>query len=384
MFFGAIIDSHSHSAEIALVFEQLHGESLQCFIGVPPDRPDTRIRHHVILDVCSAMRYLHTTSPCIVHGDLKASNVFVEFVTSPTPRSKLLDFGLSRLITRHVQILGGTKAWEAPECLKDRKIRPSPAADVFSLGLLARFIITGLKPQRTDPSRCWPPIHADWFNVQPPIHADVGLLKECIALCSECLQPDAIHRPDVATIHAIVLAWRSDHVPPSPIKSTSSAGGLNTLTWKDALCRVRRSLTHELRAEKLVKTDFATVDPGQNCLWLDLALDGYPILACTKSCIGAFGPVGPRFLTWVSDAPLFEEWIQTCINEQSSGDVVSTPTIQTRFRSPAGFSFVGKCLSELLVPHDDEDDGCASMCISRVTLSDLQFETVNTPQVLSL
>jgi len=67
MFFGACIDSKS--AEIALVFEQLQGQLLQCFIEVPPGRPGSRGRHQIILDVSSALRYLHTASPCIVHGD---------------------------------------------------------------------------------------------------------------------------------------------------------------------------------------------------------------------------------------------------------------------------------------------------------------------------
>merc|ERR1719265_346321 len=103
------------------------------------------IGYRVMLDVCSALRYLHSHRPPIVHGDLKGSNVFVEFVDAPTPRAKLLDFGLSRIVSKDSAPLSGTPNWMAPE-ITTGKVKPSPRADVFSLGLLLHFIVTGLKP----------------------------------------------------------------------------------------------------------------------------------------------------------------------------------------------------------------------------------------------
>ena len=237
LFFGACIDASS--GEIALVHEQLHGKTLQDFICVPPALPDTRRRHHLILDVCSALRYLHSHQPCIVHGDLKGSNVFVEFLSASTPRAKLLDFGLSRLVTRHVAPLGGTRAWKAPE-ITDRTVKPGPAADIFSLGLLARFVVTGVRPEEGQSNLVIP-------------SSEVGLSRECSMLCHGCLQWEAIRRPDMATVHATVLAWQSGvfdtpqchSLLVSFVPRSAYSTGTQTVTLQDALRQVRESLWRE-------------------------------------------------------------------------------------------------------------------------------------------
>eukprot|EP00747_Dinoflagellata_sp_TGD_P126610 gnl/TRDRNA2_/TRDRNA2_174301_c0_seq2.p1 gnl/TRDRNA2_/TRDRNA2_174301_c0~~gnl/TRDRNA2_/TRDRNA2_174301_c0_seq2.p1 ORF type:complete len:174 (+),score=7.51 gnl/TRDRNA2_/TRDRNA2_174301_c0_seq2:80-523(+) len=60
-------------------------------------------------------------------------------------RAKLLDFGLSRVLTKRARPLGGTLNWMAPELICT-KVLPSPAADVFSYGRLIHFITTAQTP----------------------------------------------------------------------------------------------------------------------------------------------------------------------------------------------------------------------------------------------
>jgi serine/threonine protein kinase len=102
-----------------------------------------------MLGVASALRYMHSRYPAVVHGDLKDSNVFVQTGAghcrgSCPPIAKLLDFGLSRVLTKHAKPLGGTPRWAAPEIFSG--LPPSTAADVFSFGLLVYFITTGIHP----------------------------------------------------------------------------------------------------------------------------------------------------------------------------------------------------------------------------------------------
>jgi len=71
------------------------------------------------LGICRAPLCLHTRSPSIVHGDLKPSNVLVETRLrqqgGTCAHARLLDFGLSRALTRNPKPLGGTMRWAAPE-----------------------------------------------------------------------------------------------------------------------------------------------------------------------------------------------------------------------------------------------------------------------------
>ena len=89
--------------------------SLSGFIGVPPEGPETFARYKIILDICSALHLLHANNPCIVHGDLKGSNVFVELLHASVLRANLIDVGISCLRTKHAKQLGGTQGWMAPE-----------------------------------------------------------------------------------------------------------------------------------------------------------------------------------------------------------------------------------------------------------------------------
>merc|ERR1740121_61007 len=67
-------------------------------------------------------------------------------------RAKLIDFGLSRLLTKHAEPLGGTLNWMAPElvCSLSRR-KPAPSADVFSFGRLLFIIATGQTPLQVMP-----------------------------------------------------------------------------------------------------------------------------------------------------------------------------------------------------------------------------------------
>eukprot|EP00971_Amphidinium_carterae_P270046 5357412-Amphidinium_carterae.1 len=144
LFFGACINPGT--GELMLVFEWVRGQSLDRFIGKPPDDPDTCSRYQILMEICCALRYLHAQDPLIVHGDLKASNVLIEN-WKEGPRAKLIDFGLSRLMSqRPTAPLGGSLHWVAPEVVQDPTMQPSPNADTFSFGRLAFFTVTGRMP----------------------------------------------------------------------------------------------------------------------------------------------------------------------------------------------------------------------------------------------
>ncbi|CAG8702029.1 16851_t:CDS:2, partial [Acaulospora colombiana] len=77
--------------------------------GVKAGMPDNilhepRERHHI--DSSSAIQYLHSQDPPLIHGDLKPANVLVD----ATGRAQVCDFGLARLLSEESMGMTTTSA----------------------------------------------------------------------------------------------------------------------------------------------------------------------------------------------------------------------------------------------------------------------------------
>jgi serine/threonine protein kinase len=130
-----------------LAMELLSGVSLHDLVtkrgGL--DLPDART---IIAHVCHAMAAAHRVS--IVHRDLKPENVFIANSQREggTFVAKVLDFGIAKVVADS-QSAGfsqtasiGTPLWMAPEQADPRGVI-TPATDLWPLGLIAFFMLTG-------------------------------------------------------------------------------------------------------------------------------------------------------------------------------------------------------------------------------------------------
>lgn len=97
------------------------------------------VKVRYLIQAFEALAYLHRRG--IIHRDLKHSNVLVS-----GGRVKVLDFGLS-LFNQEARELGGviagTSGFIAPELLVRRA--PSPASDIYALGVMACEVLFGVK-----------------------------------------------------------------------------------------------------------------------------------------------------------------------------------------------------------------------------------------------
>jgi len=106
------------------------------------------IKEPLLLEIAQGLQYLHNFEKEIIHGDLKAENVFVDGDGS----LRIGDFGLSRMLSNEsfwvtsATKVAGTIRWMAPELLGDQAPNISKETDIYAFGVTALEIISGQVP----------------------------------------------------------------------------------------------------------------------------------------------------------------------------------------------------------------------------------------------
>ncbi|KAG8917197.1 hypothetical protein FRC01_002614 [Tulasnella sp. 417] len=108
-------------------------------------------RLKLVQGVASGLAYLHSSTPVIVHGDVKPDNVLIDKWGGP----RIIDFGLSKLVEEDPSLSSlqttslrdaGNARWMAPELLFRGGGSRSRQTDMFSLACVAFFILSGDVP----------------------------------------------------------------------------------------------------------------------------------------------------------------------------------------------------------------------------------------------
>jgi eukaryotic-like serine/threonine-protein kinase len=126
-----------------IAMELLEGQDLGDVVAEHgPIAPATVLQ--IFEQLCHALGRAHAIG--IVHRDLKPANVFL--TPSRNARGgtivKVLDFGIARVTAENLTLSGaplGTPSWMAPEQVLGDPA--TPASDVWALGLLAFYLLTG-------------------------------------------------------------------------------------------------------------------------------------------------------------------------------------------------------------------------------------------------
>lgn len=98
----------------------------------------------MMIQVCEAVQHAHQN--LIVHADLKPANILVNEAGDP----KIVDFGVARLLREEdgASLHPQTRGYASPQ--REAGATPTPADDVFALGVVLRTLLTGERPDMGD------------------------------------------------------------------------------------------------------------------------------------------------------------------------------------------------------------------------------------------
>jgi eukaryotic-like serine/threonine-protein kinase len=137
-----IYDLDFHDNRPFLVMEYVHGSDLEQYAR---DEPVSHRRAAALVaKLAGVMAVAHRHG--ITHCDIKPKNILIDKSREP----RLIDFGMARL--RHAwsdcveSTVGGTVAFMAPEQARLEVDRIGPRSDIFSLGGVLYFLLTGQAP----------------------------------------------------------------------------------------------------------------------------------------------------------------------------------------------------------------------------------------------
>ncbi|HET8845936.1 MAG TPA: serine/threonine-protein kinase, partial [Ktedonobacteraceae bacterium] len=190
-----------------LVLEYIEGQTLEAFLTNQKTLGQPLTVTKIVklaLQLCVVLNYLHTRQPPVVFRDLKPDNIML----TPAGSLCLIDFGIARFYRRgqaqDTQRLG-SPGYAAPE--QYGRAQSSPQSDIYSLGALLRFLLSGQDP--SDGKQDLPAVHL----------ANEAGEAQLQALVETMLAADPNERP--ASIREVTAILQSIHQQHTGSKTSS-------------------------------------------------------------------------------------------------------------------------------------------------------------------
>jgi len=167
-----------------IVMECVDGESLDRLVAAASGALPHASALELVQHIAEALDYAHGQG--IVHRDIKPANIMVTAGGQP----KIADFGIAKLAQAETTMPGqvvGTPAYMSPEQLNGKAV--DGRSDLFSLGVIAYWLVTGVKPFDGDTLTeiCVQVVTKD---PAPPSHVAPGISQDHDYVLSRALAKD--------------------------------------------------------------------------------------------------------------------------------------------------------------------------------------------------
>lgn len=282
------------------VMEYLQGESLSTLIGQKP-LPIPRFLG-IIRQVCLGLKSAHDgirirgyDRPVpIIHRDIKPSNILVTQDATLGELTKILDFGIAKLMqadSEQTSSFMGTLAYASPEQMEGKEL--DNRSDIYSLGILMYQMLTGRLPLLATSHNfgSWYQVHhSEAPTPMANADADADVPAGLETLVMSCLEKQAENRPQniVEILQALepleqrygsglrmgqrigVTLSRVPIAPKSPRKAAADQPSDALSTTEGDLCRLVSWPRNKPIAEIVFPHLLSTSKGLQSTLWVML------------------------------------------------------------------------------------------------------------------
>ncbi|CAL4917215.1 unnamed protein product [Urochloa decumbens] len=251
-------------SEFLLVYECVANGSLDKFLfGERRGTLNWKQRFNIIVGMARGLAYLHQEfHVCIIHRDIKSSNVLLDDDFQP----KIADFGLARLLPddhSHLSTkFAGTLGYTAPEYGIHGQL--SEKVDTYSFGVVVLEILSGRKSNdtRLDPETqyllewAWKLYESE--NLLALVDESLDReeykpdeVKRIMEIALLCTQSAVAARPTMSEVVVLLLTRNDPELQPTRptfIDATSRVRG-ETSTSSPCLVAIQNFFTHHIKGE---------------------------------------------------------------------------------------------------------------------------------------